>query len=164
MDVRRNYDEQWYLESNPLTSSLLKICSLYKFYYKLHVEPEICVVSKLKYKWNVAGDLLLFILLVSNVTSVTDSIGYHSLHGSIMDCSLRVTRAGVAGWECECWVNTLLGNSVETNSSENPWQKVRKQKNWVPLGGGGVPPGSATETAAAFNYSIIQFLLQMTLS
>ena len=104
-----------------------------------------------------AGDLLLFILLVSIVTNVTDSIGYHqwwiqdfplggcqaiggtptsdigafwqkhmqkqknwillgghmpeappgsandhSLHGSIMGCSLRVTRAGVAGRECEC--------------------------------------------------------------
>ena len=40
--------------------------------------------------------------LVSIVISVTDSIGYHSLHGSIMGCSFRVTRAGVAGWECEC--------------------------------------------------------------
>ena len=34
------------LESNLLTSSSLKIRSL----YKLHVEPEICVVYKLKYK------------------------------------------------------------------------------------------------------------------
>ena len=86
------------LESNLLTSILLKMHSLYKFCYKLHIQPEICVVSKLKYKWNVVGDLLPFILL----TSVTDSIGYHSLHGSIMGCSLRVTRAGVAAWECEC--------------------------------------------------------------
>ena len=53
------------------------------------------------YKLSVSGDLLLFILVVSIVTKVTDSIGYHSLHGNIMGCSLRVTRAGVAGWECE---------------------------------------------------------------
>ena len=38
------------LESNLLTSSLLKTCSLYKFCYKLQVEPEICVVPQLKYK------------------------------------------------------------------------------------------------------------------
>ena len=38
------------LESDLPTSSLLKIRSLYKFCYKLHIELEICVVSKLKYK------------------------------------------------------------------------------------------------------------------
>ena len=95
IDKVRMYEEMMTnddnLESNLLTSSLLKIHSLYKFCYRLQVEPEICVVSKLKYKLNVTGELLLFILLVS---IVTDSIGYHSLHGSIMGCSLRVTRAG----------------------------------------------------------------------
>ena len=50
---------------------------------------------------DVTGESLLFILLVSIVTGVTDSIDYHSLHGSIMGSSLRVTRAGVAGHECE---------------------------------------------------------------
>ena len=34
------------LEFSLLTSSLLKIHSLYKFCYRLQVEPEICVVSK----------------------------------------------------------------------------------------------------------------------
>ena len=40
------------LESNLLTSSLLKIRSLYKFcrVQVAHVELEICVVLKLKYK------------------------------------------------------------------------------------------------------------------
>ena len=39
------------LESNLLTSSLLKIHSLYKF-CKLqvaHIEPDICIVSQMKY-------------------------------------------------------------------------------------------------------------------
>ena len=27
---------------------------------------------------------------------------YYCLHASTMDCPFRVTRAGVAGWECEC--------------------------------------------------------------
>ena len=66
--------------------NLAELCSSY-----IHV--QVC---------DVTGESVLFILLVSIVTGVTDSIGYHSLHGSIMGCSLRVTRAGVAGQECEC--------------------------------------------------------------
>ena len=55
------------LESNLLTSSLLKTRSLYKF-VELQVEPEICVVPKLKYKLKVSvtGELLPFIQLVSS--------------------------------------------------------------------------------------------------
>ena len=36
-----------------------------------------------------------------NYSVEIDSIGYYSLHGSIMGCSLMVTREGVAGQECE---------------------------------------------------------------
>ena len=35
---------------------------------------------------------------------ICQCIGYHSLHESTMECSLTVTRAGVAGWECECLI------------------------------------------------------------
>ena len=59
--------------------ALLKMRSLYKFCTVLlqvvlqvaHVELEICVVSQLKYKWSVVGDLLLFILFTSVNCSIT---------------------------------------------------------------------------------------------
>ena len=82
------------LESNLLTSSLLKIRSLYKFCRVLlqvvlqvaHVEWDVCV--------EVTDDW--------RVTAIYTTSVYHSLHGSIMGCSLRVTRAEVADHECEC--------------------------------------------------------------
>ena len=95
------------VESSVLTSSLLKIRSLYKFCvefcYKLHMSSwrsrwtklyssymyEVCCKSAEEVKC--VGNLPLFTLLVSI-----------NLHGSIMGCSLRVTRAGVADHECEC--------------------------------------------------------------
>ena len=49
---------------------------------------------------NVLDDLTLQV----NYSAGRESIGYYSLHGSIMGWSLTVTRAGVAGWECECWI------------------------------------------------------------
>ena len=54
-----------------------------------------------------AGDeltesVLYDLTLQVNYSVGRESIGYHSLHGSTMECSLTVSRAGVAGWECEC--------------------------------------------------------------
>ena len=56
-----------------------------------------------------AGDeltesMLSDLTLQVNYSAGRESIGYHSLHGSTMECSLTVTRAGVAGRECECWI------------------------------------------------------------
>ena len=83
MDVRRNDN----LESNRLTSILLKICSLLQV---AHVETDVDV--EVKSGWRFTS----IYTIATIVTSVTDSIGYHSLHGSIMGCSFRVTRARVA--------------------------------------------------------------------
>ena len=76
------------LESNLLTLSSLKIHSLYKFcrVQVTHVEPDVYV--------EVRGDW--------RVTTIYNISVYHSLHGSMMGYSLRVTRAGVADHECEC--------------------------------------------------------------
>ena len=52
--------------------------------------------------WPVAGDeltesVLSDLTLEVNYSAGRESISYHSLCGSIMACSLTVTRAGVAG-------------------------------------------------------------------
>ena len=49
-------------------------------------------------------NVLIDLTLQVNYSVGIESIGYHRLHGSIMGCSLTVTRAGVAGWECECQI------------------------------------------------------------
>ena len=78
------------LESNLLTSSLLKMRSLYKFCYKLHMSScssypyEVCCTS------GPSNECGQHIALYSTTV-------YYCLHGSTMGCSLRVTRAGVAG-------------------------------------------------------------------
>ena len=80
------------LESNLLTSSLLKIRSPYKFCKVLsqiaHVEPDVYV--------EVSGDW--------RVTAIYTTSVYHSLHGNTMGCSLRVTKRGVVDHECECYL------------------------------------------------------------
>ena len=52
------------------------------------------------------GDLPLQVNYTAGTYScfslVFKSIGYLSLHRSVMGCSLTVTGAGVAGRECEC--------------------------------------------------------------
>ena len=80
------------LESNLLTSSLLKMLS--------QVEHLYCLVAGGELTESVFRDLTLQV----NYSVVMDSIGYHSLHRSTMECLLTVTTAGVAGWECECWI------------------------------------------------------------
>ena len=52
-----------------------------------------CPVAGDELSENVLSDLTLQV----NYSAGIESIGYHSLHGSIMGCSLTVTRAGVAG-------------------------------------------------------------------
>ena len=83
------------VESNLLTSSLLKICSLYKFCYKLHM-------LSWRSRWTVCSSCIYEVCCTSEVcwgfTSIYTTSVYHSLHGSIMGCSLRVTRDR----ECEC--------------------------------------------------------------
>ena len=89
------------LESNLLTSSLLKML----VQVLLQVEPAICVevmCAQLESYW------YLYEQGQVNYSAGLDSIGYYSLHGSIMDCSLMVTRAGVAGQECEYWITHHL--------------------------------------------------------
>ena len=83
MDVRRNDDDD-NLESNLLTSSLLKIlvCTSSVELQIVHVEPDVCV--EVRDDWIVTA----IYTIATIVTTVTDSIGYHSLHGSVMDCSL----------------------------------------------------------------------------
>ena len=82
------------LESNLLTSSLLKTSGL-------HANTS----------WteeNVLGDLTLQVnYAVGRLKSIVlakwfKSIGYHSLHRSVMGYSLTVTGTGMTGWECEC--------------------------------------------------------------
>ena len=77
------------LESNLLTSSLLKML--------LQVEHLYCLVAGGELTQSMFRDLTLQV----NYSVGSDSIGYHSLHGSTMECLLKVIRAGVAGWECE---------------------------------------------------------------
>ena len=86
------------LEANLLTSILLKM--LYKFLLQcwagcLDELNRVVPISKWRSDWRV-------IAIYTTSVNRIDSIGYHSLHRSIMGCSLRVTRGGVAGWECEC--------------------------------------------------------------
>ena len=92
------------VESSLLTSSLLKIHSLYKFYvefcYKLHV-------SSWRSRWTELCSSYIYEVCCTSselreFTSICTTSVYHSLHGSIMGCSLRVIRAGVADRECEC--------------------------------------------------------------
>ena len=89
------------VESSLLTSSLLKISSLYKFCYKLHM-------LSWRSRWTELCSSYIYeeVCCTSEVcwgsTSIYTSSVYHSLQGSIMGCSLRVTRAGVADHECEC--------------------------------------------------------------
>ena len=73
------------LESNLLTSSLLKML--------LQGEHLYCLVAGGELTESVLSDLTLQV----NYSVGIESIGYHSLHRSIMGCSLTVTRAGVAG-------------------------------------------------------------------
>ena len=78
------------VEYSLLTSNLLKIYSLYNFCYNLHmlscrgrvVSSMMCVVQDDKCGEHIA---------------LYRAIVYYYLMGSIMGCSLRVTRAGVAG-------------------------------------------------------------------
>ena len=74
------------VESSLLTSNLLKICSLYNFCYKLQryscVLYDVCCPSSDKCVEHIA---------------LHRAIVYYYLTGSIMGCSLRVIRAGVAG-------------------------------------------------------------------
>ena len=85
------------VESSLLTSSLLKIHSLYKFCYKLHMSSwrSICRVPA-------SMKCVVQVMSVLGFTSIYTTRVYHSLHGSIMGCSLRFTRAGVTDCECEC--------------------------------------------------------------
>ena len=62
------------LESNLPTSSLLKIHSLYKFCYKLRIELEICVVSKLKYKSEMCG------WRFTSIYTIATSVKCHKCH------------------------------------------------------------------------------------
>ena len=74
------------LESSLLTSYLLKML----------VQVELCVycpVAGEELTESVLSDLTLQV----NYSVGRESIGYHSLHRSTMECSLTVARAGVAG-------------------------------------------------------------------
>ena len=88
-------------EFNLLTSSLLKIRSLYKFCYKLHI-------LSLRSRWTELFSSCIYEVCCTSsegcwgFTSIYTTSVYHSLHRSIMGCSLRVTRAWVADRECEC--------------------------------------------------------------
>ena len=73
------------LESSLLTSSLLQML--------VQVEHLYCSVAGGELIESVFRDLTLEV----NYSVGRESIGYHSLHGSTMECSLTVTRAGVAG-------------------------------------------------------------------
>ena len=72
-------------ESNLLASSLLKML--------VQVEHLYCSVSGGELTESVFRDLTLQV----NYSVGRESIGYHNLHKSTMECSLSVTRAGVAG-------------------------------------------------------------------
>ena len=82
------------VESSLLTSSLLKIHSLYKFCYKLHM-------LSWRSRWTELCSCCIYEVCWGFTSIYTTSV-YHSLHGSIMGCSSRVTRAGMADCECEC--------------------------------------------------------------
>ena len=77
------------VESSILTSNLLKICSLYNFCYKLHMLScrGSCVLYDVCCPSDKCGEHI----------ALYGAIVYYYLTGSIMGCSLRVTRAGVAG-------------------------------------------------------------------
>ena len=77
------------VESILLTSNLLNICSLYKFYYKLHMSS--CGSSRVLYEVCCRTDKC------GQHIALYRTIVYHCLQGSTMGCSLKVTRAGVAG-------------------------------------------------------------------
>ena len=89
------------VESSLLTSSLLKIRSMYKFCYKLHM-------LSWRSRWTELYSSYIYEVYCRSsemcweFTSIYTTSVYHSLHGSMMGCSLRVTRAGVADQECEC--------------------------------------------------------------
>ena len=78
------------VESSLLTSILLKICSLYNFCYKLHM---LSCRGRVVYRYEVCcpsdkcGEHI----------ALYRAIVYYYLTGSKMGCSLRVTRAGLAG-------------------------------------------------------------------
>ena len=92
------------VESSLLTSSLLKIHSLYKFCYKLYK----LYMWSWRSRWTELYSSCIYeeVCCTSEVcwgfTSIYTTSVYHSLHGSIMGCSLRVTRAGMADRKCEC--------------------------------------------------------------
>ena len=73
------------LESSLLTSNLLKML--------VQVEHLYCLVAGGELSESVLSDLTLQV----NYSAGREPIGYHSLQGSTMECSLTVTRAGVAG-------------------------------------------------------------------
>ena len=83
------------VESSLLTSNLLKICSLYKFCYKLYMLScrwtELCRVP--------ASMKCVVQVVCWGHMSIYSTTVYYRLHGSTMGCSLRVTRAGVADRE-----------------------------------------------------------------
>ena len=84
------------VESSLLTSNLLKICSLYKFCCTCRagdLDGLNCVVPTSINKYDE---------VCWGFTSIYTTRVYHSLHRSIMGCSLRVTRAGVTDRKCEC--------------------------------------------------------------
>ena len=59
----------------------------------VQVEHLYCSVAGGELSENMLGDLTLQV----NYSAGRESTGYHSLHRSIMGCSLTVTRVGVAG-------------------------------------------------------------------
>ena len=88
------------VESSLLTSNLLKIRSLYKFCYKLHM-------LSWRSRWTELCSSCIYVVCCTSevcwgFTSIYTTSVYHSLHRSIMGCSLEVTRAGVADCGCEC--------------------------------------------------------------
>ena len=72
------------VESNPLTSSLLKIRSLYKFCYKLHM-------SSWRSRWTELYSSYIYEVCCTSdevcwgFTSICTTRVYHSIHGSTMD-------------------------------------------------------------------------------
>ena len=108
------------LESTLLTSSLLKIRSLYKFCYMLSRMSE-------KKKWEVTGESLLFILLVSSVNRFYWLSQFTQKYNGLL---IKSHKSGCGRLGVWMLVNSLLGDSVETNSSQNqyiPWQTVNKE-------------------------------------
>ena len=76
------------VESSLPTSNLLKICYFVQveFCYKLHMSSRVLASMK----------CVVQVTSVGNIYPYSTTV-YYCLHGSTMGCSLKVTRAGVAG-------------------------------------------------------------------